>query len=135
MTFKNNIEPFKNRTIDFNKPVRVFRNLHKKGRWYSIQQKNKTVAHTNNLLLENCELIVNEKTRQRVVKTGKKEVHAYVKGFIANSIPISQMDFKLEYDPFKNKNFILTFDGEQLVHYNKIRWISFNDNEGLKAQI
>ena len=132
---KNTIIPFKERRIDFKKPVRVFRNLNKTGRWYSIRQFGKTVAHTNNLLLENCNLIVNQKTKNRIRKTGKKEIHAYVEGFIINKLPITQMDFALSYDPFKNDNFVLTFNGDSIVHGNKIKWVSFNEIDGLKAQI
>lgn len=131
----NNIIPFKNRVIDYEKPVRVFRNLNKSGRWYSIRQKNKTVAHTNNLLLGDCTLVVNEKTRERVRKTKKKEVHAFVQGYISYAQDLTKMNFKLEYNPFTNDNFILTLEGSLISHCNKIKLVSFNDKEGLRAQL
>jgi hypothetical protein len=60
--------------------------------------KNKVIAHTEEISLKTCELKVNEKGRQRVLKEKKKNVHAYVYGILTNEKP----DFKKEiyYNPY-----------------------------------
>jgi len=65
-------------------PMRVYRNLHKD--CWSIQQKNTkgrwlVVAHTDSITLRDCELRVSEAGRQRVLKEGRKNVHAYIQGY------------------------------------------------------
>lgn len=76
----NEVYSFKGRTIDLTKKIRVFRNLNKSGVWYSIRQNGLTVAHAKSLCVSNCKFIVNQKTRERIVATGKKEVHAFIEG-------------------------------------------------------
>ncbi len=81
----NIILPFKNRELDKDKPVRLYRNLTKKGIWYSLIQNGKTVAHTSAICLKNCTFKVNEKTRQRVLRNKRKEFHAYIEGMYTES--------------------------------------------------
>jgi hypothetical protein len=62
--------------------VRVFRNLTRK--CYSIQAKVgaswRTVAHADAVLVEPAELKVSEAGRQRGLRLGRKQVHAWVHG-------------------------------------------------------
>lgn len=81
----NIIVPYKGREIDKEQPIRLFRNLTKKGVWYSLQQNGKTVAHTSAICLKHCTFNVNEKTRQRIIKNKRKEFHAYIEGMYADS--------------------------------------------------
>lgn len=76
---------YKERAIDFKKPVLVYRNLNKKGKWYSIKQFGKVVAHSTALCLHTCDFIVNEKGRQKVLSSKQKSVHAFIKGFYTSS--------------------------------------------------
>lgn len=57
------ITPYKDRVIDYSKPVRVYRDLHNK--CYSIQQNGKVVAHAEQLELKECRFIVNQAGRRR----------------------------------------------------------------------
>lgn len=94
------MKPFKDRSIDFSKPVEVYRNLHKKGRVYSIRQGGLVVAHTDNIVLKDCKLIVQKSGLEKYLQTGIKNVHAWVKGTITND-PILSFGFIIDYNPTK----------------------------------
>ena len=65
-----------------NMRVRVYRNL--TGSCLSIQARTskgwRVVAHAGHVYLHDVDLTVNEAARQRVLKTGRKEVHAFAVG-------------------------------------------------------
>jgi hypothetical protein len=60
--------------------VKVYRNL-TKNTW-SIQdaKTRKVIGYADNIKLKDAKFVVSEKTRQRVLKEGKKYVHAFVVG-------------------------------------------------------
>lgn len=75
--------PYKNRTIDPDRPVRVYRNLHSRlgdGRHWSIRQGQHVVAHADSLHLVDVRFVVSEKGRQRVLSERRKNVHAFAEG-------------------------------------------------------
>jgi hypothetical protein len=80
--------------------VRVYWNLHRK--MYSIQARYGydwyVVAHAEELMLKNVTFKVSEAGRQRVLRTGVKNVHAYVVGGL---IPFVNPDKgrRVSYDP------------------------------------
>lgn len=59
---------FKNRVIDYSKPVEVYRCLNRKGFIFSVRQNNFVVAHTAHFVLKDCEFIINEYGKQKYVK-------------------------------------------------------------------
>src|SRR5258708_30255532 len=79
--------------IDPNKVVSVYRNL-KHGRkalpLYSVMQGGRIVARLHRVLLagkwdgDYCKFVVREKGRQRVIKEKRKNVHAFVVGYLVN---------------------------------------------------
>ncbi len=77
--------------FDLSKPVRVYRNL-KHGRktrpLYSIMQGGRVIARRHRVLLSGkndyCIFVVNEAGRQRVLKQKRKNVHAFVAGYLAS---------------------------------------------------
>jgi hypothetical protein len=81
------IEPYKGRTIDPKRRVEVYRNINKPGpqMWYSIRQDGLVVGHTKDITLKNVYFVVREAGRQRVLKTGRKNVHAWVLGYLDRS--------------------------------------------------
>ncbi len=82
----NSVIPFKNRMIDTTKPVYLYRNLHLKEKGYSIKQSGKVVARVfDNFFLQRCEFVINKSEYKRYLKTGERNVHALVKGFITES--------------------------------------------------
>ncbi len=60
--------------------------------------------------LLHCKFIVNEKTRDKIRRTGRKLVHAFIRGFV---FPLSpRTDAKVFYDPRKVDGFIRVDNGE-----------------------
>lgn len=128
----NVIIPFKNRKINYDIPVRVYRNLHVRGiRTYSIKQKGLVVAHTTRVCLKNCKFLVQESSRQRFLKTGSRNVHAWVEGVITpngmgttaarNDLP------KITYNPRNSGTFMFQ------NHPIKEAWFVICNEDGVGA--
>lgn len=65
--------------------VRVFRNLHKKCMSIIAMEgsnKGRVIAHANSAYLHNCKMVVYETSRQKVIKSRQKNVHAFVEGIL-----------------------------------------------------
>ena len=69
--------------IDPSKKVRVYRNLHKK--CFSVKQDGLVRCHVDNVVLEDCKFIVSKAGQKRVRDEGKKNVHAFVEGFVVDA--------------------------------------------------
>lgn len=76
------LEPFKGRKLDVTRHVRVFRNLNREGVWYSIMQGGRTVAHARSVALRGCLFKVNIAGARRAVQNGRRNVHAFVAGWL-----------------------------------------------------
>jgi len=87
--------------IDYTKPVKVYRNLHK-GCW-SVKQDGLVKAHSDEINLYDCEFLVNEKNRLKVIKEKRKNVHAFVKGYIWNT-PLNLIR-QASYNPYARNSF------------------------------
>lgn len=80
----------------------------------SISIKNKksklVIAHTNQIMLRDCEFIVNECGRNRVLKTNSKNVHAFIKGYITDSgmgVDASgSLPARILYNPYNTNTFL-----------------------------
>lgn len=102
------IVPYKNRMYDlnFDDPVEVYRNVNKKGVWYTIRQRDYVVAHADEVNLINAEFIVQPAGQKKVKKTGVKNVHAWVRGEIIKVRGESDSKpFQVKYNPKKMKTF------------------------------
>ena len=108
--------------IDQSKPVKVYRNLHK-GCW-SIQQNGLVKAHSDEVNLFDCEFLVNEKNRQKVIKEKRKNVHAFVKGYIWNT-PVDLIK-QASYNPYANNYF---YDVNDLVSIHKAHFVRAIDGK------
>jgi hypothetical protein len=97
--------------IDLTRPVKLYRNLRSK--CWSIQQDGLVKAHCDRAWLSDCRFQVNENGRQRVLREGKKYVHAYVIGYMFGW-PTDSKDFPARYP----------------VSYNPFKWDSFVDMDG-----
>jgi hypothetical protein len=100
-----NTIPFKNRTIDLTAPVFVYRNLNKKGVWYSIKQNGLVVAHSKKMSLKDCEFVVNHSGKLRAQKTKTRNVHAFIKGTYLPNVIDDDLPFRITYYPFSKKGF------------------------------
>lgn len=85
------------------KRVFVYWNLHKK--CWSVRHKGKVLFHAGDLRLEDCGLSVSETGRQRVLREGKKYVHAGVKGTLSPAVPNHQAGTLIGYNPRKGGTF------------------------------
>lgn len=87
------------------KLVRVYRNLNTGT--LSAQEKVggswKVTGHPSRVKLKNAKFLVNEGGRQRVVKSGQKNVHAYIQGEMVGNGSVS--GDKVTYDPYKMDSF------------------------------
>ena len=93
------------------KPVWVYRNL-KHGRkskpLYSVMCDGRVVKRVHRILLSGASFVVREASRQRVIRTGRKNVHAFVVGFDAGQkgifgIDANGRDFpvRVRYNPYE----------------------------------
>ena len=92
--------------------VMVYWNLHKK--CFSVKQKGKVVAHTNYVELIYPSYRVSQSGRNRVLREQRKNVHAYVVGYVAKT-PNTSIHFGnvklVRYNPYENENFVQLEDG------------------------
>lgn len=114
MCLMYNVTPFKNRVLDLNEPVSVYRNLSKTRKFrYSLRQGRLVVAHANKLALKNCSFFVSEKGRQWVIRNKRKTVHAWVSGLLT---PFSSYCrtflFDVHYNPYECAYFSIEFMGK-----------------------
>lgn len=90
--------------------VRVYRNL-KHGRkapaMYSIQHQGKVIARANAVLLGDVTFKVNEAGRQRVLREGRKNVHAFAVGvLLASGSDMLPLTERLAYNPYEGPTFV-----------------------------
>jgi hypothetical protein len=101
--------PYEHRYVDFDPelPVEVYRNTNRKGVVYTIRQLGYVVAHANEVNLVNAEFYVSQPGRKRVKKTGRKNVHAWIRGELIATRGISERSrlFQVVYNPKLYKEF------------------------------
>src|SRR5690606_3428869 len=85
-------QSFKGRKIDTSKQVLIYKNLH--NGLFSVKQNGLVVAHVESIVLKNGFFDVNQAGRNRVIREKKKNVHAYVKGFIVSINTVWQNEQK-----------------------------------------
>jgi hypothetical protein len=133
------IKSYKNRVIDFSKPVKVYRNLTvKSSKVYSIKQNNLVVGHASALALYNVKFIISEPSRLRVLKERQRNVHAYASGMIAtvdedrNPIELESkgmvLPWVLSYNPYITNKFVATSKDDVNISFDveKVDYIVFN---------
>ncbi len=97
-------------TIDSNKKLQVYRNLHKD--CYSVQQSGKVIAHVDNITLCYADFLVANAGRLKVLKTGKKNVHARISGYLRHPMASNRLLRESKrsgvatYNPFKFESFV-----------------------------
>jgi hypothetical protein len=122
------ITKYKDREVDLEKPVEMYRCLNRKGRVYSIRQDGKVVGHTKKIVLKNCDFIVNKSGKIRCRTTQERNVHAYVRGYVGTINDIkSVFSFGVCYKPFTNLGFHI-FTGDYATEISKADIIYTQDN-------
>ena len=94
-------------------PVKVYWNLHRK--CYSVQQNGLVVGHTDHIELRTVTFKVSEAGRQRVLKERRKNVHAFVTGYINDGMPNPHWNVKVVYNPYKFDSFRLHMNDSKTV--------------------
>ncbi len=107
--------------INTDKPVQVYKNLHTK--CWSVRQSGKVVAHLIYLVLKDCEFRVGKAGKERVRRENRKNVHAYVSGYVCNG----RETYDLEHNLIESGNADWRW-GE--VTYNPYKYDSFVDDDG-----
>lgn len=107
------------RSIDPNKRVRVYRNLHKKGVVYSVLQDGLVVGYVKHINLTAAKFIVSAAGRDKVRRTGKKVVHAFVEGrptnwYLSPDMYKAATTYRARYNPKVNDTFIDKASGHPL---------------------
>lgn len=125
-------QSFKGRKIDANKQVLIYKNLH--NGLFSVKQNGLVVAHVNSIVLKNGFFDVNQAGRNRVIKEKKKNVHAYVKGFIVSVNTVWQNEQKrlVTYNPYNNEHFIFR-DNLERASALKCQLIYCSTTQGLSV--
>ena len=90
--------------------VKVYFNLHKK--MFSVvalsgPNKNRVIAHTNSLMLRDTKFRVQSAGRQKVLKEKKKNVHAFVYGYITEEVSKNLDLNRVTYNPYKYNSFVI----------------------------
>ena len=104
------IKPFKGREVDYSRPVFAYRNLHQD--LWSIQQRGLVVAHADDAVITQAKFVVREGGRQKVVASGRKNVHAGVVGYLGECWPWTKS--RVSYNPFKAGHFYHVASGEPI---------------------
>lgn len=102
--------PFKGRSINLSKPVRIYRNLNN-GK-ISIKQGAHVVGHTDQAFLTNARFLVYEQMRQTVLEKEVKSVHAYIQGMWEESYQIPKEGAGIWYNPYLTDSFRTAGDNE-----------------------
>ena len=108
-----NFTSFKGRAINPNAKIKVYRNLHN-GKM-SVQQGGLVVGHCDEILINRAEFIVNESGRQRVIKEKRKNVHAFVTGYLFHLPSPAVVGTSVSYNPYKMGAFYVRETGEAVT--------------------
>lgn len=97
--------------------VMVYRNLNQKC-WSVLGKGHKLLLHAEALVLQDCQFVVQEGGRQRVLREGRKNVHAFAKGTIAPMVWHQEFRPNLKrviYNPYKAPMFVWEHNLKEFV--------------------
>ncbi|MEH7116003.1 hypothetical protein V7128_01090 [Neobacillus vireti] len=106
--------------------IEVYYNLHK--HTFSIKSldnrnsnKNKVVAYSDNILLDNVTFHISEKILQNILNKKVKQVYATVRGYLVDTDIHNITDMKQGYiNPYITKYFIDQLTGVKLIKADKV---------------
>jgi len=114
--------------------VFVYRNLHKEGNVYSLKAldgpaKGRVVAHAHGVMLEDCQFVVSETGRKRVLKEKRKNVHA---GIVGELVSVAGYQTRIHVakliealPQYNDESWLKTFNPGIPVTYNPYLYTSF----------
>jgi hypothetical protein len=92
--------------IDLKKRIKVYRNLN--NGMLSVVQSGLVVCHAYNCVMRDCRFLVGESGRQKVLREKRKNVHAYVSGYLyTEPAGLPAFDWKsVHYSPYRSGDWI-----------------------------
>lgn len=104
------IVTYKNRGVEKNQKILIYRNLHKDCFSVADSQSKKVIAHGDGFLVKFLDVKVSEKGRERVREQKRKEVHAYIKGVFLKEETLKKETIQecneCYYNPYTTDTFI-----------------------------
>ena len=114
--------------------VEVYRNLHKN--CYSVraltgENKGRVIDHVRSITLKDATFVVQPAGRDRVLREKRKNVHAFVRGYVTDESITHGM--RVRYDPYLNDAFVITRpmwskDYDEIVRKARQVHLSFSDD-------
>lgn len=92
--------------------VEVYYNLHKQ--CLSYRRLGGRVHHTDTLSLADVTFTVQPAGRNRVLREGRKNVHAYIRGIVVDSDPPNGEPVVVTYNPYIYHDFVTVPTGEPI---------------------
>ena len=107
--------------------VEVYFNLHKKTFSVRSCRTGRVIHHTDKVHIANPEFVVRKAGRERVLREGKKNVHAFVRGDVTffNLMYRPTLD-TLTYNPYKYASFV-DKQTEEAVYNASRAWLTVTD--------
>jgi len=90
--------------IDPARRVKVYKNLHKN--CFSVMQGGRVKFHTNFTTLADCRFLVQPAGRAKVREEKKKNVHAFVSGYIRVIDRFLDVAIQIQYNPYIHDEFV-----------------------------
>ena len=105
--------------IKKDRPVYIYKNLHKD--CWSVRQHGLVKAHIlpdEEIAMWDCYFHVDVKGREKVIQEKRKNVHAFVKGFLQHicHLDTNGKEVEVTYNPYKYETFVDKSD-ESFVYY------------------
>lgn len=98
--------------------VQVYRNL-RNGLWSVVAlegpDKGRVIAHKSDFIIEECSYAVQPAGNAKVRRTGRKNVHAFIRGRVPNkTVMMLGRSREVTYNPHKHRGFVLKASASQL---------------------
>jgi len=114
--------------------VAVYWNFHKKT--FSIQSREKdsygkVIRHANSVVINSPKFVVRQAGRERVLKEGVKNVHAFVVGSLewaSNELYQLKGGRKIIYNPYKYNSFVIADIKEQATKGVRASMSTYNNH-------
>lgn len=113
--------PFKQREINKNKPIKVYRRLYRNSTRveYSILQDNVVVAHGVDFTLTDVQSKIIKSGQIQARKQKKRNVHAFLVGYLSENKNTKNKN-KISYNPFKDDFF--TINGNKFISAEEVHF-------------
>jgi hypothetical protein len=97
--------------------IQAYQNLNTKT--WSIRHKGKVISHPTIAVISNATFHVQQGGHARVISSGQRSVHAYIKGTLINSDSIPSNLKRVYYNPFRSNKFELE-DGTEITQAARV---------------